>query len=178
MQDFNLEISNSSNIDEFLKGLKPKLIIESMTDANSNRICQLIGKTNQFKLNKNIYSYNEILDKKFRVIALNFRDRLQNYGIISVALLTLNKETLFIRNWVMSCRVFNRRIEFFMIEEFVNLCRENDISYISMKYENNSKNLIVLNLIRELGFISDKNEKVYSIKIEDIITPKKHYINS
>ena len=41
MQDFNYEISNSSNIDEFLKGLKPKLNIESMTEANSNRICQL-----------------------------------------------------------------------------------------------------------------------------------------
>ena len=63
MQDFNLEISNLSNIDEFLKGLKPKLNIESMTDANSNRICQLMRKTNQFKLNKNIYLYNEILDK-------------------------------------------------------------------------------------------------------------------
>ena len=47
-----------------------------------------------------------------------------------------------------------------------------------MKYENNNRNLIVLNLIRELGFISDKNEKVYSIKLEDIITPKKHYINA
>ena len=65
-----------------------------------------------------------------------------------------------------------------MIEELVKLCRENNISYICMKYENNNRNMIVLNLIKELGFIFDKNEKTYSQKIENIITQNKHYINA
>ena len=44
------------NIDSFLKSLKPQMSLRNIDKNNIERVLQLFSKTNQFKLNKNIFN--------------------------------------------------------------------------------------------------------------------------
>ena len=54
--------------------------------------------------------------------------------------------------WVMSCRVFNREMEFVMFDEFIDKCIEKSISTIYGYYFPSVKNRIVSDLYSRLGF--------------------------
>ena len=86
------------NIDSFLKSLKPQMSLRNIDKNNIERVLQLFSKTNQFKLNKNIFNKRFLLDnsKKFKV--LNFKDKFQNYGIMSALAFNFNKKKKTIRN--------------------------------------------------------------------------------
>ena len=56
------------------------------------RISQLIGKTNQFKLNGSTFSPVELRERADNVLALRLKDRLQDYGIVAVAVLENNQD--------------------------------------------------------------------------------------
>ena len=50
------------NIDSFLKSLKPQMSLRNIDKNNIERVLQLFSKTNQFKLNKNIFNKRFLLD--------------------------------------------------------------------------------------------------------------------
>ena len=58
------------------------------------------------------YSKEEIIQNKSNVLALRFVDRLNDYGIVVVIIFDFVGKKLKIINWVMSCRVFSRNIEY------------------------------------------------------------------
>ena len=120
LDEVNSGMQQATDIDSFLQGLSPTAVIRSVREDTVERISQLIGKTNQFKLNPTTYSTAEIYDLADHVLAIRFKDRLQDYGIVAVAVTDPEAVdgVLTIRNWVMSCRVFSRRLEFLTFELF------------------------------------------------------------
>lgn len=171
------ELSNTSDIDGFLKSLKPKALVKKLSQENINRVYQLIGKTNQFKLNKQTYTIEELINKKYNVIALNFEDRLQDYGIISALILLNKKNTLYVENWAMSCRVFNRRLEIFMMQHLLNSYKDQNIKKIELNYCDNNRNKMVLDFLIDLGFEYDNATKTYSALIHRIKINNNHFID-
>ena len=71
------------NIYKFLKSLKAEAIIESVRSDTVERISQLIAKTNQFKLNQNLFSVSELKKLKKNTLAVRLKDRMQDFGIVS-----------------------------------------------------------------------------------------------
>ena len=104
---------------------------------------QLIGKTNQFKLNSNFYSSKQLLDNKVQSLSISFKDKFHNYGIISALVYSVSKKDrcLEINNWVMSCRVFSRRIENYIVAYLIKLMKKNKLDTIKLKFEKTKKNL-------------------------------------
>ena len=78
IEKFRSEIEKTTDIDAFLKSLAPVAIIESVREDTIDRISQLIAKTNQFKLNPTNYSSSEIRDAADHVLAIRFKDQLQD----------------------------------------------------------------------------------------------------
>jgi len=157
------------NIDSFLKSLKPQMSLRNIDKNNIERVLQLFSKTNQFKLNKNIFNKRFLIDNPKKFKALNFRDKFQNYGIMSALAFDLNKKKrqLEILNWVLSCRVFSRKIEFFLLKEIYKLAKNNNLDNISFDFINSGRNQYLISFLSNFGLKLNKNGN-YKIKVEDL----------
>ena len=168
----------ATNLEEFLKELKPEIFFEKLDKNNIERSSQLIAKTNQFKFNSNLYSSTELLEIKNQVVSVvRFKDKIQNYGIISVLIYRIDNKlkTLNIENWVMSCRVFSRQIEHYVVNHLVQKSIENQCNMISFKFEKTKKNLYLQTFLQEIGVKLNKNEGFYHIEINNITNKIKNY---
>ncbi len=178
ISELNLKKSSSSNLEKFLKELKPTISIEKVSNTNVTRGSQLIAKTNQFKFNSKTYSEKELINLKKQVLLINFKDSIQNYGIISSLVFNIDKKKnlLEIKNWVMSCRVFSRRIENFIFNYLMDRAKKNNCNTLCFNFEITKKNTYVQNFLRDLGFKIIKNIGRYSIDVNDVKHSKKDYI--
>lgn len=146
--------ANATDLAGFLAGLQPVLHVDQVDSASAPRIAQLMAKTNQFRFNATAYDQAAILERRQDILALRLADRLQDYGIVSVAVTTLDHATLRIDNWVMSCRVFARRLEHAIVRRLVDHARVMGAARLSIAYAETSKNVILPPLLAELGFTS------------------------
>ena len=105
----------TQNIRNYLIELSMQLKINFPISDDMSRGIQLINKTNQFNLNGIRYSENEvkkIINEGGSLITGSLNDRFGNHGeIIS---LLVNNSGLII-SYVMSCRVFQREIEYIFL---------------------------------------------------------------
>lgn len=96
----------------FLKGLEMVLKVRDRTGGDIARAHQLINKTNQFNLNGVRLEEGDlqaVLDGGGRIVTATLDDRTGNHGEILACLIDASG---LVRSFVMSCRVFERRVEF------------------------------------------------------------------
>ncbi len=194
-EDFNRSISYRSNIkiednkklkidyNDFLLSLKMKSKIKVIEKSDIKRITQLINKTNQFNLTTQrvIQSDIEKICNSAQYISISGQliDKYNDHGLVSVIISNLVNSILDIKIWVMSCRVFNRQLEFAMFENLLNQCKIRNIKKINSTYKKTEKNSIVENFYETLGFEKingDKNTSRWSFSINKDIPVLKHNI--
>src|SRR5215510_6718578 len=96
---------------------------EPVTDANAERVTQLVNKTNQFNLTTRRRTHAEV-----RQIAasgwtgvFSLQDRFGDYGIIGVMFAPpVDRHSWEIDTWLMSCRVLRRDVERFMLDRLID----------------------------------------------------------
>jgi FkbH-like protein len=148
----------SGDIGAFLAGLDPVAVVEPVNSSSQERIAQLLAKTNQFKLNPHVFSSEQILNNAYNVLAVRFKDRTQDYGITSVAVVEkTTADELMIINWVMSCRVFSRRLEDLMLELIRNMAKERGASRIRADFQPSAKNAVAKEMLLEIGFLAPES---------------------
>ena len=143
---------SGTDMEQFLIGLSPVAHVEKIDATTVDRIVQLIRKTNQFKLNLSAFQENDILGAARDVIALRLVDRLQDYGIVAIAVTEPTGEALQILNWVMSCRVFGRRLENVMLELLMEHAKSRGCGTIQAAHTGTQKNVIIPDILIRLGF--------------------------
>ncbi len=166
--------SSSHSLKDFLKSLEPKLLIEDPFPYAAERIEQLLYKTNQFKFNDTIYKKSTIKENQKNILALRFLDKLNDYGIVVVVLYDIKKEVLHIKNWVMSCRVFSRNIEFAVLDILNKIAKNKSCKKITLEFTKLSKNAPAEAAIKNLGFNPTKKTSLYEIYTNNNIY--KHFI--
>ena len=77
------------------------------------------------------------------------------------------KKTPEILNWVLSCRVFSRKIEFYLLKELYKLAKNNNLNIISFNFINSGRNQYLINFLSNFGLKLNKNGN-YKLKIDDI----------
>jgi FkbH-like protein len=150
----DLGAAPGTDMDAFLIGLEPTVHVEKIDATTVDRIVQLIRKTNQFKLNLTGFQESEILAAAAEVVALRLVDRLQDYGIVAIAVTAPAEGTLSILNWVMSCRVFGRRLEQAMLEILCGNARTRGCAILAADYTPTEKNVILPDILAQLGFLA------------------------
>jgi FkbH-like protein len=163
-----------TDMEQFLIGLEPQVHVEKVNESTVDRIVQLIRKTNQFKLNQSAFQEADILAGAEGVIALRLADRLQDYGIVAIAVTRPEGGTLTIQNWVMSCRVFSRRLENVMLELLRARARERGCATIQADYSPSEKNVILPEILTRLGFTSAATAGLYSRPVDSEPTELHH----
>lgn len=148
--------SSARNIAEYLAGLEMTASLYEATSADSLRLAQMEAKTNQFNLRTRRFSEEEVLafiDSQDRyVLACRLADRFADHGVVASIVLRRAGATLEIENWVMSCRVFSRTLEHFMLRELMSLARSMGVERLVADFVPTSKNAVISDLLANLGF--------------------------
>ncbi|MGB8402251.1 HAD-IIIC family phosphatase [Bradyrhizobium sp.] len=167
---------SAGDIDSFLASLDPVAQVEPVSPASLDRIVQLVAKTNQFKLNPGLFTSEQIAANNDGVLAIRFKDKLQDYGITAIAVTDLEGEELVVRNWVMSCRVFSRRLEYATLELLRRKANKRGASSISLNYQPSSKNGIVKDVLSDLGFVPQGGGGRFVAPVRASVPQTKHHI--
>lgn len=103
--------AHGSDLSAFLRGLGMTLNVYELTHGNRTRAVQLLNKTNQFNLNGRRIDDDELggrLTAGGRLFAASLSDRSGSHGEILACVIDPDRV---VRSLVMSCRVFQRRVE-------------------------------------------------------------------
>jgi predicted enzyme involved in methoxymalonyl-ACP biosynthesis len=110
---------------------------------------------------------------------MSFKDTIQDYGIVGVAVLSDRKKdkALEIENWVLSCRVFSRRIENYIIGHLIKKATKTKYNKINFKFHKTKKNVYLQDFLKKLKIKIEENSKYYSTNIENIKNSENTYMN-
>jgi FkbH-like protein len=152
-------LESAQSMDEFLRGLEMSVLSGPFTALDHARIVQLINKTNQFNTTTRRYTSEEITnitnDPDFLTLQFRLLDRIGDNGLVSTMILRPSsdyEEVLEIENWVMSCRVFGRELEFEAMNIAVEVARRRGASALIADYRPTAKNNVISALYPSLGF--------------------------
>ena len=149
----------SGSMDDFLRGLEMSVVFGHFRAADLVRVTQLFNKTNQFNTTTRRYTSEEVA--KFAAadegMTLQFRllDKYGDNGLVSAMILQPDPkqpEVLEIDNWVMSCRVFGRQLEFEALNITVEQARGRGVKALRATYIQTAKNGVISELYPSLGF--------------------------
>lgn len=155
--------SKFNNYNDFLKSLQMEAIIEPFESKFYARIAQLTNKSNQFNLTTKRYTQNEIeiISESDNYITLygKLKDKFGDNGIVSLVIGEIKEKELYLKLWLMSCRVLRRNMEDAMMDALVKKCKEKRIERIFGYYYPTDKNGMVKEFFGSQGFIKIREDK-------------------
>ena len=162
---------HASSLDDYLHGLDIQLYLLNPTPMNLPRLTQLNLRTNQFNMTTRRYQQAEMesmaLDEDYKIIGFQAKDKFGDYGIIGSTVLQKDperpEEIWWIRNFLMSCRVFSRGIETAVLHEIFRLAKEKGVQRINGEYIPSKKNVIVKDFYDNHGFHLMNEETTHQI---------------
>jgi len=105
--------------DEFLASIEAEITL--VYNVPTERVFELINKTNQFNLNgrriDNAAWLAKLEEPTRFILSVSYRDKFGPLGNIAVVTGLRFEDELLVDVWVMSCRAFSRRIEFQVLKE-------------------------------------------------------------
>lgn len=149
----------AQSMDDFLRGLQMTVEYGPARPVDLPRVTQLLNKTNQFNATTRRYAAEEVSELATSTAAcvLQFRllDRFGDNGLVSVMILRRasdEADALEIDNWVMSCRVFGRQLEFEAMTIAVEAARAAGARTLRARYVPTDLNGVISGLFESLGF--------------------------
>jgi FkbH-like protein len=145
-----------TNIDEYLRSLEMNVKLEKFTPFNLPRIAQLIQRSNQFNLTTQ--RYNEAAcealmnDANCVPFTVTLSDKFGDYGLISVVVLRLSERKIDIDTYLMSCRVLQRGVEHFVMNNIFALAARRGADHVIGRYLRSAKNDMVKSFYNNFGF--------------------------
>ncbi len=150
------DAADAADLEGFLCGLRMRGRVFAADDASLARIAQLEGKTNQFNLTTPRYDETRVRGFAARrdalVLAATLSDRFGDHGLVSSLIAVADDDALVIESWLMSCRVFSRTLEQFVMRALVERTRARGLARIVGRYAASPKNAVVADLFPRLGF--------------------------
>ena len=168
---------------QYLDSLDMHAVILPFESFYMARIAQLTNKSNQFNLTTRRYTQSEIekaaRDSSKITLYGKLTDKFGDNGVVSVVIGHVEGKTLHIDLWLMSCRVLKRDMEYAMMDELVNVCRQRGIQYIYGYYYPTAKNGMVRNFYHLQGFEEVENRNgntIWRFSISEDYEKKNKYI--
>ena len=139
-------VDSGADIRSFLKGLGMTLTLHDRSSGERTRAIQLINKTNQFNLNGRRVTEQEvesIIHAGGRLIGASLSDRTGDHGEILACLVNPEGEIV---SLVLSCRVFQRRVEY----AFLAWLMDQDIAVRHMHWTPTARNEPFARFLRDV----------------------------
>lgn len=152
----------ATDLESLLKSLGMRGKKVDPTQASIDRCAQLFQKTNQFQVTGHRPSKSELLlslaHDPDTVLGWSLKDNQVDHGIVTAVLMEYGDHEAHIRAWVMSCRVFSRTLEQFVLREIAELCIARNIQKLSVSYRADPRNRMARDALNSLGLtVSHEN---------------------
>lgn len=126
-----------ADLTDYLISLSMKLKAKICDSGNSTRALQLINKTNQFNANGKRVDDKKIsidLNKNYTLVSFSLKDKYGDHGEIAAVLLNNRSDVI---NFVISCRVFQRNIEYYVLHWLFDNLKLTSLSFDYLKTDKN-----------------------------------------
>lgn len=168
-------------------GIKIELALNEPT--HSDRITELLNKTNQFILSYRRYNKSEVENllnsQNSCIVTAKMSDNLSDSGIIAILICKNKNNNLFVDELTFSCRALGRNIEDIVISKMLQISKEylKTTNNIQINYEKGARNIPALNWLKdytkselsEKGIISYVlNEQIETYGLEMKVLCQKH----
>jgi len=157
---------------DFLRSLEMRAAVQPFSPFNIPRVAQLTQRSNQFNLRTVRYGEKQIAElansANHITLAFELKDRFGDNGLISVIILEIQGDALFVDTWLMSCRVLGRGMEQFVLNTLVSRARELGMKYVRGEYVPTPKNGMVKDHYSKLGFTPDGHQR-WMLSVVDFI---------
>lgn len=144
----------AAGFEEYLRGLET-VAVRMDPRKHLDRMLQLMNKTNQFNLTTRRYSQGQaaglLEDGNKRVYLYGVSDRFGDNGIVAAAVVDCLGIPV-VEEFVMSCRVMGRNIEYALVEDIEADLREDGYGRLRGRYIPTAKNKPVAGLYERLGY--------------------------
>ena len=145
-----------TDINDYLTSLAMEIRLERFNAFNLPRIAQLIQRSNQFNLMTRRYGEAAceamMKDPSRAPLTLRLADKFGDYGLISVVILKHAGEDLEIDEYLMSCRVLQRGVESFTINNIFSYAARLGAKRVVGQYLPTAKNDMVKGFFKSFGF--------------------------
>lgn len=135
-----------------------------------SRLAQMEAKTNQFNLTTRRWNAEQIQQfmssPDHDVLCFRLKDRFADHGLVGSAIVSYQMGEARILSWLLSCRVFSRTCEEFVLGELVKRAKDRGVPVIVGEYAATEKNAVVGSLYLRLGFV-EKSQKVFILNLHD-----------
>ena len=169
------ELNLYSDIDDYLASLNMILTIKINDIEKISRVSELTQKTNQFNLTTRRYTEEEINSLMLNniIYTLSVSDKFGDNGLTGVCIIRNN----IIDNFLLSCRILGRKIEYCFIDWIINDLKNKGINFLIGEYIPTKKNEQVATFYDTLGFKFDNIQYKYKIEIKDYKPSNIKYFN-
>jgi FkbH-like protein len=145
-----------TSMDDYLHDLNLRIRVFPVALREVHRVSQLTQRTNQFNLTTMRLSESELsarLCDPARVnLAIEVQDRFGSYGIVGAVFGKRDMNSLTVENFVLSCRVFSRGIENFVLSEVLDIAHTMQCGQLVGHYLASAKNQNFANFYLDAGF--------------------------
>jgi FkbH-like protein len=145
-----------TNINEYLVSLGMEIRLERFNALNLPRIAQLIQRSNQFNLMTRRYGEAAceamMSDPSIAPLTVKLADKFGDYGLISVVILKNAGSDLEIDEYLMSCRVLQRGVESFTMNNIFSYAARQGAKRVAGHYLPTKKNDMVKGFFKSFGF--------------------------
>jgi len=154
---------SDDNFDNFLISCRMKMSILNSYD-NFDRCHELVLRTNQFNISGNKYNKNdfkELLEKE-KSMCWKVEDRFGDYGIVGFLTFTENDKSILINNFVLSCRVAEKKVEESLFDWIQKKSLKKDLN---IKFIKTGKNNPIREKLETMNLIKEKNNSYDIFKL-------------
>ncbi len=148
--------TSSADIGSYLAGLAMQGRAGPALARDLPRLAQMELKTNQFNLTARRYTQAQLAAQMQQpdrlVLAFHLKDRFGDHGLVGSLLAVREAQALRIDSWLLSCRVFSRGAEAFILRALILWAREQGVSALVGEYLASARNAVVADLYAKLGF--------------------------
>jgi FkbH-like protein len=175
--------------DESLAGhlddLEVRVRLAGVADHEVARVSQLTLRTNQFNLTTERLQPAQVrglmADPATQVLAIHASDRFGDNGLVGAVFLRRDGRTVHIDNFLLSCRVFSRRIEHACLASILRLAHSTAAAEVIGEYRPTAKNSRVKDFYPDAGFrpvtsdgTSDGTVAIFRHDLTGILAPPTH----
>ena len=161
------------SVADYLSELKIWAKVHPVRADEISRVAQLSQKTNQFNVCTNRYSESDVArfvaapDRL--IVSVHAGDRFGDSGLVAFVQAVVRGDEAEIVDWVMSCRVMNKRLEFAVEDEFERLLAMRGVRTLKATWRRTAKNMPVADLFDLFGFKAagaDMTKRAYAFDMK------------
>ena len=164
------------SLEEWLAELEITVSACPFRNADSERVIQLLNKTNQMNLRTRRMTESQLLswlkDNAHHLWTFRVADRFGDYGLTGLVGFVIKSETAKVTDFILSCRAMGRRVEETMAHLLVDRAQALGVKEVIADYQPTPRNAPCLRFWMDSGFESTGEHTFRWTKVNGYSLPK------